>query len=43
VNLFFFTWGILAPDQFESKSSFIPAFIVALVVLVIGVKLSKKQ
>lgn len=36
VNLCFFTWGTLAPDQFEPKSSFIPAFLVALIVVVIG-------
>jgi SSS family solute:Na+ symporter len=41
VNLVFFTWGMLAPDQFEPKSSFIPAFIVALLVLVIGMSLRK--
>ncbi len=41
VNLFFFTWGILAPDQFEPKSSFIPAFITALLVLVIGMAFRK--
>jgi len=29
VNLFFFTWGTIAPDQFEPKSSFIPAVIVS--------------
>ncbi len=41
VNLFFFTWGILRPEQFEAKSSFIPAFIVAILVLLIGVRLTR--
>ena len=36
VNLVFFTWGMLAPDQFQSKSSFIPAFITSLLILFIG-------
>jgi Na+/proline symporter len=43
VNLFFFTWGTLAPDQFEPKSSFIPAFIVALIVLVVGYFIQNKK
>ena len=41
VNLFFFVWGTLSPDQFQAKSSFIPAFIVASLVLLVGVKLAK--
>jgi hypothetical protein len=36
VNLFFFTWGTIAPVQFEPKSSFIPAFLVALIILLAG-------
>jgi SSS family solute:Na+ symporter len=40
VNLFFFAWGTLAPEKFEPKSSFIPAFIVALCVLLIGMKVT---
>ena len=43
VNLFFFTWGIVSPDQFQAKSSFIPAFVVAILVLFIGVKLTKPK
>lgn len=43
VNLLFFTWGMLAPDQFQSKSSFIPAFIVASIVLTLGILLHKKR
>jgi len=42
VNLFFFTCGVLAPDQFEPKSSFIPAFMVSLLVLV-GMIIFKKK
>jgi len=43
VNLFFFTWGILFPEQFEAKSSFIPAFIVALLVLSAGIVAGRKD
>ena len=38
VNLFFFVWGTLFPLQFQAKSSFVPAFIVASLVLIIGMK-----
>jgi Na+/proline symporter len=41
VNLFFFIWGTLAPLQFQAKSSFIPAFVVASLVLLIGVRFWK--
>jgi len=37
VNLVFFVWGSISPEQYEPKSSFIPAFIIASIVLVIGV------
>jgi len=40
VNLIFFVWGTMRPDQFEPKSSFIPAFIVSS--LVILASFSKK-
>ncbi len=46
VNLFFFFWGILFPEQFEAKSSFIPAFITSTVVLLMGyykVRLNQKH
>jgi len=43
VNLFFFTWGIVSPEQFQAKSSFIPAFIIATLVLIVGVKLTTPQ
>lgn len=36
VNLFFFTWGTISPEQFEPKSSFIPAFITSLLILLLG-------
>jgi len=41
VNLSFFIFGIVAPDRFEIKASFIPAFISALLVLLIGMKITK--
>ena len=41
-NLFFFVWGIIAPHQFEPKSSFIPGFISALLVLLIGIRFTKR-
>jgi SSS family solute:Na+ symporter len=43
VNLILFVYGIILPQQFEAKSSFVPAFILATLVLVIGVKLTKKE
>lgn len=43
VNVVFFVWGVLNPAQFEPKSSFIPAFIVALLVLGIGFKLQNRK
>jgi SSS family solute:Na+ symporter len=41
VNISLFTWGIISPDQFQAKSSFIPAFIVAVLVLIIGVRVTR--
>ncbi len=43
VNITFFTWGTLAPDQMNNKSSFIPAFIVASLVLLIGVAIKNRK
>ncbi len=43
VNIVLFTWGILYPEQFSAKSSFIPAFIVAAIVLGIGIVIKKKR
>jgi uncharacterized membrane protein (UPF0136 family) len=43
VNLFFFVWGTLSPDQFQAKSSFIPAFIVASLVLLVGIRVNKAR
>lgn len=41
VNLTFFIWGTLTPEQMNNKSSFIPAFVVATLTLIIGVLLRK--
>ncbi len=43
VNLGFFILGIINPQVFEPKSSFIPAFLVASVVLFIGYFYKKKR
>ncbi|MDD4087215.1 MAG: hypothetical protein PHP48_08225, partial [Bacteroidales bacterium] len=43
VNTGFFVWGVIAPQQFEPKSSFIPAFIVAAIVLFFRITLTKKM
>ncbi len=42
VNVALFSWGTLRPEQFSAKSSFIPAFILAAMVLIVGVALTKK-
>jgi len=41
VNLILFTYGILLPEHFQAKSSFVPAFIVGSLVLFIGVKIAR--
>ncbi len=43
VNIVLFTWGIMYPEQFSAKSSFIPAFIVAALVLWVGVAIKKNK
>lgn len=43
LNVVLFSWGIIAPEQFSAKSSFIPAFILASLVLIAGMILTKKQ
>lgn len=43
VNLFFFFLGLYKPEIFEPKSSFIPAFLVALILLIIAVRSNKIQ
>ena len=43
VNLAFFIFGIINPEKFEPKASFIPAFIVAAIVMIIGILFSKKD
>jgi len=42
VNTSFFIYGILYPDLFQAKSSFVPGFIVATLVLIIGVFVNRK-
>ncbi len=42
VNIGFFIAGILVPEEIEIKASFIPAFIVAAVVLLLGVIIKNK-
>jgi Na+/proline symporter len=41
INLVLFSWGIIFPDQFQAKTSFVPSFILGTVVLLIGVKLTR--
>jgi SSS family solute:Na+ symporter len=43
VNLFFFTWGTLSPEQFEPKSSFIPAFIISALILIAGMRFRRNS
>lgn len=43
VNLILFTIGILYPDHFQAKSSFVPAFFLGALVLVIGIKMTKSN
>ena len=42
-NLVFFILGILVPDQFEPKTSFVPAFLAALFVMLVGMWMKKKH
>jgi len=42
-NLLFFLLGIFLPDSFEPKSSFIPAFLVAMLTLLIGIWVWKRR
>jgi len=43
INLIFFIWGTLAPEQMNNKSSFIPAFITASLVLIFGVIIKNRK
>ena len=43
VNVLLFVWGVLLSEQFEPKNSFVPAFVVATLVLAGGVYLRKKK
>ena len=43
VNIGFFVLGVLRPDVFEPKSSFIPAFLTSSLILTLGYLYKKKQ
>ena len=43
INVAFFIWGTMSPEQFNNKSSFIPAFIISVLVLVFGVMIRNKK
>ncbi|MCB2219563.1 MAG: sodium:solute symporter family protein [Bacteroidetes bacterium] len=43
INLFFFTWGTISPEQFQAKSSFIPAFIISALTLLAGMRFRRKS
>ena len=43
INTALFTWGIMFPEQFQAKTSFVPAFIIGSLVLIIGIKLTKSK
>ncbi len=43
VNLIFFLYGLLFPEYFQAKSSFVPGFIVSTLVLWAGVKIAKRK
>ena len=42
-NLVFFILGIIMPDHFEPKTSFVPAFLAALIVLLAGIWMKNKN
>ncbi len=43
VNIFFFVYGLIYPEQFQPKSSFVPGFIVSVLVLLIGLKIQSRK
>jgi len=43
VNTSFFIYGILLPEQFNAKSSFIPAFLVATISTLVGMFFVKRK
>ena len=43
INTTLFTWGIMFPEQFQAKTSFVPAFIIGSLVLIIGVRMTKTK
>lgn len=43
INLILFTYGTLYPEQFQAKTSFVPAFVIGSLVMIIGVLTSKPK
>ena len=43
INLVLFIYGIVSPENFQAKSSFVPAFILGALVLLIGIWVSKHK
>ena len=43
INLVLFIYGIVSPENFQAKSSFVPAFILGALVLLIGIWVSKRK
>ncbi len=43
VNLALFIYGIVSPEHFQAKASFIPAFILGALVLLIGITIQKRK
>ncbi len=43
INIIFFVFGIISPENFESKSSFVPAFIISFLTLVIGLAITRRK
>ncbi len=43
VNTGFFIFGVFSPNSFEPKSSFIPAFIISALALLVSMKMTKKS
>lgn len=43
INIILFTYGTLYPEQFQAKTSFVPAFVIGSLVMIIGVLTSKPK
>jgi SSS family solute:Na+ symporter len=43
INLILFIYGTLFPEQFQAKTSFVPAFVIGTLVMVIGVIITKPK